>query len=112
MADTDGGIERRRFPRAELRLLVQYRFETLEEFMQRFATNISRGGIFLETADLHDEGEVVFLRFALADGMPLIEAMARVVRVTPHGMGLEFLNMDDDSRALIEDICLRRASHA
>lgn len=109
--------DRRRHPRAELRLLVQHRFETVDDFVKEVATNISAGGLFLQTEQPHAEGSTVYLRFALQDGLPLIEGIGRVVRVNAAGhpgrvpgMGIEFISLDDESRQLIDTLVLERFS--
>ena len=110
---------RRRFPRASLQLLIQYRFETFEEFLAEYSTDISVGGMFIKTQKPHDEGSFVYLQFSLKDGSRLIEGLGKVVRVNPAddpqtvpGMGVEFVNFDPDSMALIEEIVAHRLSPA
>lgn len=108
---------RRKHPRTPLSLLVQYRFNTFEDFLAEYSLNISPGGMFIRTDEPRAEGEVIYLQFSLKDGSRLIEGMGRVVRVNPPGvegrvagMGIEFVNFDDESMALIEDICAAKAS--
>ena len=107
--------DRRRFPRASLQLLIQYRFETFEEFLAEYSTDISLGGMFIRTPNPHDEGSFVYLQFSLKDGSRLIEGLGKVVRVNPAGdpkteagMGVEFVNFDPESMALIEEIVASR----
>jgi len=107
----DEGAEKRKYPRTPLSLLVQYRFNTFEEFLAEYSVNLSLGGIFIRTDHPKEEGSIVYLQFSLKDGSRLIEGMGRVVRVNPTGvagrppgMGIEFLNFDDESIALIEEI--------
>lgn len=114
MTDHD---DRRKHPRTPLSLLVQYRFNTFEDFLAEYSLNISPGGMFIRTDEPRAEGEVIYLQFSLKDGSRLIEGMGRVVRVNPPGvegrvagMGIEFVNFDDESMALIEDICAAKAS--
>ena len=114
VAKSDGS-ERRRFPRAPLQLLIQYRFDTFEEFLAEYSTNISTGGMFLRTDKPKAEGEFVYLQFALKDGSRLIEGLGKVVRVNPPGdrerapgMGIEFVNFDEESMELIEQIVAHR----
>lgn len=118
MSETDAsssGADRRRYPRAELDLLVQYRYSSLEEFMEKMASNLSTGGMFIVTETPRPEGATVYLRFTLDDGVPLIEGIGRVVRVNPPGdpdrapgMGVEFESLDDESVSLIESIVEQR----
>jgi uncharacterized protein (TIGR02266 family) len=112
---TSTGVERRRYPRVPLNLLIQYRFDTFEEFMSEYASDISEGGMFIRTDDAREEGSMVYLQFALKDGTKLIEGLGRISRVNPpngqnpQGIGVEFVNFDDDSRALIQAIVEERS---
>ena len=114
MTDHD---DRRKHPRTPLSLLVQYRFNTFEDFLAEYSLNISPGGIFIRTDEPRAEGDVIYLQFSLKDGSRLIEGMGRVVRCNPPGvegrvagMGIEFVSFDDESMALIEDICAAKQS--
>ena len=105
--DRKDGSERRRHERIDLNLLIQYRFDTFDEFMSEYAADVSEGGMFIETDEPRDVGDMIYLQFALRDGTRLIEGLGRVVRVVPEragqpgGMGIEFVNMDEDSQDLI-----------
>lgn len=102
------GAERRRHPRVPLNLLVQYRFDTFDEFMAEYAADLSEGGMFIETDEPRAVGDVVYLQFALRDGTHLIEGLGRVARIVepaegrPGGMGIEFVNMDGESQDLVQ----------
>ena len=113
-ADT-GEDDRRKHPRTPMSMLVQFRFNSFEEFLAEYAVNISPGGMFIRTDKPNEEGTTIFLQFSLNDGSPLIEGMGKVVRVNPPGiegrvagMGIEFENFDEESMALIHDICAAR----
>ncbi len=113
--DDEPGDDRRRYPRTKLSILVQYRFNSFEDFLAEYSLNISLGGIFIRTEWPKDEGAIVYLQFSLKDGSRLIEGMGKVVRVNPPGsrdtgMGVEFLNFDEESMALINDICTARTN--
>jgi uncharacterized protein (TIGR02266 family) len=117
MTESQGdGAERRRHDRTPLSLLVQFRFDTLEDFLAEYSVNLSPGGLFIGTDAPHALGDIVHLQFALKDGSRLIEGLGRVVRVEPPGapgrtagMGVEFLNLDPESQALVEHLCASRA---
>lgn len=108
------GADRRRFPRASLQLLIQYRFDSFDDFLAEYSVDISVGGMFIRTDKPHEEGSFVYLQFALKDGSRLIEGLGKVVRVNPpgeggiSGMGIEFVNFDAESMALIEEIVANR----
>jgi uncharacterized protein (TIGR02266 family) len=118
MAESDqGGAERRRHPRTPLSILVQFRFNTFEDFLAEYSVNISPGGIFIRTDEPQPEGSMIYLQFSLKDGSRLIEGMGKVVRVIPTaapgataGMGIEFVNFDDESMQLINEICASRGA--
>ena len=101
--------DRRRFDRAHLNMLVQFRLGDMEEFLRDYAVNISSGGMFIRTRAPHAEGSMIYLQFRLRDGHKLIEGLGKVVHVNPPshavpGMGVEFVNLDSDSKKLIKEI--------
>lgn len=119
MGDSTKDADRRRYPRAPLSLLIQYRFDTLEDFLSEYSTDISMGGMFIRTVTPKDEGTLVYLQFYLRDGAKLIEGLGRVIRVNSaepagedavEGMGIEFINFDEDSMELIRQIVERNLS--
>jgi len=113
-ATNPDGPDKRRAPRAELHILVQFRFASFEDFLAEYATDISAGGMFLRTDTPRPEGAMIYLQFALRDGSKLIEGLGKVVRVNPPGgdrpagMGVEFVNVDEESRGLIEEIVAQK----
>src|SRR4051794_7904568 len=96
--------EQRKHPRAPLALLVQYRFDSLDDFMAEYSVDISMGGMFIRTSAPRKAGSMIYLQFTLKDGSKLIEALGKVVHASDKGMGIEFVNVDDESMALIEQI--------
>ncbi len=112
-SDETGGANRRKHLRTQLSILVQFRFNTFEDFLADYSSNLSPGGIFIRTDEPREEGSVIYLQFSLKDGSRLIEGMGKVVRVHPPGhrdpgMGVEFVSFDDDSMELIQEICASR----
>ena len=108
--------ERRRHPRAPLSLLVQYRFNSFEDFLSEYSADISAGGMFIRTEEVREEGSLVHLQFWLEDGTRLIEGTGRVARVIPPGdpshepgMGVEFVQLDVESTELIHQIVAAKA---
>jgi uncharacterized protein (TIGR02266 family) len=116
VSDSENWDEKRKHPRTPLSLLVQFRFNTFEDFLAEYSVNISPGGMFIKTDEPKEEGAVIYLQFSLRDGSRLIEGMGKVVRVNAPGgpgeagMGIEFINFDDESMALIMEICAARES--
>ncbi|MEE8409831.1 MAG: TIGR02266 family protein [Myxococcota bacterium] len=109
------GTERREHPRLPLKMLVQFRLHDMDEFMRDHAVNLSAGGMFVRTTEPHEIGSMVYLQFRLADGEKIIEGLGEVVHVNPPGhavpgMGVEFVNLDQESRRLIDQIVKDRDS--
>ena len=106
--------ERRLHYRSQLNMLVQFRVGDLKEFMREYAANISGGGMFVRTREPHPEGSMIYLQFRLKDGSTIIEGLGKVVHVnSPEhaipGMGVEFVNLDADSKKIIDSIVEQRA---
>jgi uncharacterized protein (TIGR02266 family) len=98
----------RRAERLQHELLVAYR--TVDGFITDWAVNISRGGIFINTRNPLSVGSVVRLIISLPDAAFPFDLTGRVIRVQPHdpqsdqmsGMGIEFIDVDDEKRARLE----------
>lgn len=109
-----GGAEKRKAPRAPLNMLVQYKIDSFDEFLSEYCLDMSIGGMFIRTDSPRTAGSLIYLQFTLKDGCKLIEGLARVVHVNSSdkenisGMGVEFINFDDDSLDLIEEIVADR----
>jgi uncharacterized protein (TIGR02266 family) len=102
------GSERRRSERIDL--LVRVDYKTVDELFSDFARNINEGGMFIETDTPPDPGSAVALEFRIPGSEDPIQVMGRVVRATlgdqsePPGMGIEFENLDAQSRELINQL--------
>jgi hypothetical protein len=107
---------KRRHPRAQVDLLVQMRFGSVQEFLNATAEDLSVGGMFLRSAhfgdggQLRETGQLLVMQFDAGDRR-MVEGLCKVVRVvTPDepglvpGVGVEFVELDDKSRRLIEAI--------
>jgi len=91
--------------RSARRVPVNARFSLLYGHIDRYITNVSTTGAFVRAADLKPLGAEVPLRLTVTDhGIERIEGTGRVVRVSkaePRGMGIEFVQLSNESRALI-----------
>jgi molecular chaperone DnaK len=106
------GEEKRREPRIDAKLAVRLAFGSLDEFVERYALNISRGGIFVRTRDPRPVGTPVLLDLQLATGERVIRGRGVVARITtpsapgePHrepGVGIRFVELDSASRSLVD----------
>lgn len=98
----------RKSERLQHELLVAYR--TVDGFITDWAVNISHGGLFINTRNPLALGSVVRLIVSLPGAEFPFDLTGRVIRVQPNdpesgqvaGMGLEFIDIDDDKRARLE----------
>ena len=100
--------DRRKHPRAPLHMLVQFRFDTLEDFISEYSMDISMSGIFIHTTEPRPVGTPIWLQFTLKDGSTIIEALGKVARMAPPGagggspgMGIEFESFDERTRDVL-----------
>jgi hypothetical protein len=116
--------ERRRYPRAIVRLAVRLRFSSVESFLTAHAEDLSRGGIFIRIEQpgqgiaRWEVGQDVRLSLDAGAGH-VIEAVGRVRRVVQPGsagaaggLGIEFEDLEAFSAQLIDAIVLERLEAA
>ncbi|RKG73442.1 TIGR02266 family protein, partial [Corallococcus terminator] len=96
-----------------LRIRLPYTAE--EEFIERYGSNVGRGGVFVATRALKPEGTGLAFEFVLADGTRLLRGEGVVSKAQPDvgnaraGMTVRFTKLDAASKALIDRIVARRA---
>jgi uncharacterized protein (TIGR02266 family) len=96
--------DRRRHQRAPVDLQVSLRFPSVQQFLSAYAGDISESGMFIRTdAGAHQVGKLVKLTFDAGEER-IVQGSARVVRVDPGGIGVEFIELDETSRKLVEMI--------
>jgi molecular chaperone DnaK len=89
-------------------LVVKLPFATPEEFLAKYGSNVTRGGIYLRARAVKPPGTAVSLDLRLASGERLIYASAVVHFVTGQGgqgvmgMGLRFLSVDPQTRRFLD----------
>lgn len=102
MADT------RKDRRAPIALKVRFKSATIDEFIEQYSVDISRGGIFIKSKTPMSVGTLLKFEFQLKDHSSLIHGVGRVVwnreasANSPPGMGIKFIKMDPESRALVD----------
>lgn len=105
------GPEKRLYPRRRLRTQVVFEDEWGEGFIYFYSTDVSLGGLFLESEVPLKQGTKVFLSFVLTQGgggRP-IRATGEVVRLEKEsggsfvilGMGVRFLDLSDEAKEAI-----------
>ena len=89
---------------------VKVDYRTVGSFITDYTKNISRGGIFIRTSLPLDVGERVRLRITLPDGdAPFaLDGIVKWVSTLrdrekhPPGMGIEFVDFDDNVRRQLD----------
>ena len=110
-AQENKGIEKRIYQRRRLRSQVVFEDELGEGFIYFYSTDISLGGLFLESDIPLKMGTRVFLSFTLKDGESPIRTTASVVRVEREptgklpavGMGVQFVDLLEESKKIIQE---------
>src|SRR6187397_319293 len=110
MADT------RKDKRAPISLKVRFKSATVDEFIEQYSLDISKGGIFIKSKTPMSIGTLLKFEFRLKDESRLIHGVGRVVwkrddgdpAAKPPGMGIKFIKMDPESRALVESMVGKR----
>jgi uncharacterized protein (TIGR02266 family) len=92
---------------------VRLRYADLDTFVERFAPNVTRGGIFLASRNPRPEGEVFHFEVQLAGGAVALAGEGKVIWIKPfnpaepqkpHGMGVQFVSIDPGSREVLARI--------
>lgn len=90
--------------RRESRLTINKEFDSFDQFIEEYVTNISKSGVFIKTKTPLEVGTSVDLRFTvIMDDIETIEGVGEVVRVQddPPGMGVVFRELNSYSQNLI-----------
>ncbi|HEY4223122.1 MAG TPA: PilZ domain-containing protein [Myxococcota bacterium] len=95
---------KRRHPRVDLALLVQYRFGALEELRTEYALNVSASGMFIATGEAKPIGTRVFVQLTTRDGAHFLQGEGRVVRNADGGYAIELVGFDAEARVVLEKL--------
>jgi hypothetical protein len=94
------------FPR-DARVSINREFESIDELLREYVSNISRSGAFIRSDAPLPVGTKVNLRFTvLLEEIETIEGIGKVMRVSddPPGMGVVFIELTSISQNLIARI--------
>ena len=100
-------------PRGPTNLRIKFRSASLDQFIERYAADVSRGGIFIRTREPLAVNTRLKLEFQLQDGSPLLSGEGTVVWIREHdqtrenvtpGMGVRFDKLSPDSQPTLERI--------
>jgi molecular chaperone DnaK len=114
--------DKRDLPRVPVDLQVRLSFGSVDDFIERYAVNVSRGGVFVRTRETVPRGTAVNLDLQLTDGADVIRGKGVVAWTTGPsapgepdqgpGMGIKFTELDTESQALVELIVATRGAPA
>jgi uncharacterized protein (TIGR02266 family) len=97
---------------------VRLKYAAFETFIEKFAPNVTRGGLFLASRTPRPVGEVFQFEVQLAGGEVALAGDGKVTWVRefdpaapnkPHGMGVQFLRLDGPSREVVNQMLARKA---
>jgi len=98
---------------------VRLRYASFADFIERFAPNVTRGGVFLASRNPPPVGTTFAFEIQLAGGEVALAGDGKVTWIKPfdaatpqkpHGMGVQFLRLDAPSRELLSKILARKAA--
>ena len=99
--------------RGPVNLRIKFRSESLQQFIERYGVDVSRGGIFIRTREPLPVGTRLKLDFQLVDTAPLFQGDGTVVWIREHdparqgvapGMGVRFDKLASDSQRVLDRI--------
>jgi len=92
---------------------IRLRYADIDTFVERFAPNVTRGGIFLASKTPRPVGDVFPFEVQLANGQVALSGEGKVIWIKefnpaepqrPHGMGVQFTRVDPGSRETLNRI--------
>jgi uncharacterized protein (TIGR02266 family) len=96
-----------RAPRSKVTVPVLCRFPSFIDFVETQSVNVSASGMFLTCESPPPIGTKIEFEFSLDDGFVMLKGSALVTRAVTtgeKGMGLRFLDLDPESKKLIDRI--------
>ena len=100
---------------------IRLRYASFDAFIDKFAPNVTRGGVFIASRTPLPIGSTFAFEIQLAGGEVALAGDGKVTWVKafdpaapqkPHGMGVQFLRLDGPSRELLGKILARKAAVA
>jgi molecular chaperone DnaK len=100
---------------------IQLRYPDEATFIERYAPNITRGGIFLASRNPLAAGTTLRFEVCLMHGVTILAGTGKVTWVREfdpvepqraHGMGVQFITLDPGSRLILERLLERKAAAA
>ena len=117
---TDQPGERRTAPRVAATFRIKLGYSDIKAFIDGYAANISKGGIFVPTRQPREKGTEVRFELVLKDGSTGISGVGRIAWTRPfdaakpndrYGMGLQFVTLDGTGEEVVRQALEWRARH-
>ncbi|MBN1771457.1 MAG: TIGR02266 family protein, partial [Deltaproteobacteria bacterium] len=117
---TDQPADRRAAPRIAATFRIRLGYSSIDSFLDGYAANISKGGIFVPTKQPRDQGTEVRFELLLKDGSTAIAGVGRVAWTRAFdpkrpgerfGMGVQFLALDASGEEIVRRALAWRAAH-
>jgi uncharacterized protein (TIGR02266 family) len=98
---------------------IRLRYASFDAFIDKFAPNVTRGGVFIASRTPLPLGSTFAFEIQLAGGEVALAGDGKVTWVKafdpatpqkPHGMGVQFLRLDNPSRELLNKILARKTA--
>jgi molecular chaperone DnaK len=112
LGPVDGPHDKRSGQRTPVGLLLKLSYGTVDEFVEKFASNISRGGVFIRTREPRPVGTLLAFELRLQGGEAVVKGRGVVRWIQPEdaaarppaapGMGVQFVDLDEPSREVVE----------
>lgn len=92
---------------------IRLRYPDVETFVDRYASNISSGGMFIQSRTPPEVGTLLRFELCLSGGASVVRGEGKVVWIKdfdeaaptePHGMGVRFTQLDEASQVMIERV--------
>ena len=108
----------RQAKRAPVTLKIKFKSVTIDQFIERYAADVSPGGIFIRTKEPLAVGTQMRFEFQLRDATPLITGDGTVVWTRENdptrpnaapGMGVRFDRLGDGSQPILDRILAEKA---
>lgn len=111
--------DNRKTKRSPVTLRIKFKSANLEQFIERYAVDVSQGGIFIRTKEPLPVGTTMRFEFQLRDESPLITGEGTVVWIREHnasqagvapGMGVRFDRLTESSQSVLDEILAYKAA--
>mgnify|MGYP000061882681 CR=1 FL=1 len=116
----DNPVDRRSAPRFAATFRIRLGYPDIDAFLDGYAVNISKGGIYVPTKQPRERGTEVRFELLLKDGNPAVAGVGRVAWSKPfdpqkpgerYGMGVQFLALEGASADIVRKAMAWREKH-